>query len=136
MKAPFSSGFHKEGSSSTVSAQKGDIFRLRLEAICRRVVASKTWNSQSLPDDECSDTGGSRQFSRVNCRGKLETRESAYRLPGLCGLPLQSALWAGWTTGPTQGMQSGDSQNHDSAASTGKCGTPERRRPEPSSRRS
>jgi hypothetical protein len=47
---------------------------------------------QGLPDGECGDAGGSRQFSRVNCRGKLETRVSAYRLPGLCGLPLQSAL--------------------------------------------
>jgi hypothetical protein len=39
-----------------------------------------------LPDDDCGDAGGSWQFSRVNCWGKLETRASANRLPGHCGL--------------------------------------------------
>jgi hypothetical protein len=79
-------------------------------------------NSQSLPNDDCGDAGGSRQFSRVNCRGKLETRASANRLPGHCGL-LYSPLLE--QAGPlaAAGWQGSDSPNHGSAASTGKSGT-------------
>lgn len=51
-----------------------------------RVSAALKWKPQSLPDDDCGDAGGSWQFSRVNCWGKLETRASANRLPGHCGL--------------------------------------------------
>jgi len=61
-------------------------FWLRVAIFWLRVGAAKTWNSQSLPDDDCGDAGGSWQFSRVNCWGKLETRASADRLPGHCGL--------------------------------------------------
>jgi hypothetical protein len=43
-------------------------------------------NLTGLPKDDCGEAGGSWQFSRVNCRGKLETRASANRLPGHCGL--------------------------------------------------
>ena len=46
----------------------------------------KRWNSQACETIDCGDAGGSRQFSRVNCRGKSEARASACRLPGHCGL--------------------------------------------------
>jgi hypothetical protein len=49
-------------------------------------VQRKRWISQRLPNDDCGDTGGSWQFSRVNCQGHSETRASANRLPGHCGL--------------------------------------------------
>jgi len=64
-----------------------------------------------LPDDDCGDAGGSWQFSRVNCWGKLETRASANRLPGHCGL-LYSLLLE--QAGPlaNAGMQKDDSPNH------------------------
>jgi hypothetical protein len=65
----------------------------------------------SLPDDDCGDAGGSWQFLRVNCRGELETRASANRLPGHCGL-LYSLLLE--RAGPlaNAGLLRSDSQNH------------------------
>jgi hypothetical protein len=38
----FSSAFHKEVSSSTVSAQGRNSFRLRRAAVCRRVISAHT----------------------------------------------------------------------------------------------
>jgi len=65
-----------------------------------------------LPDDDCGDAGGSWQFSRVNCQGKLETRASANRLPGHCGLLYSLLFGAGLGRWPPQGLQRIDSQNH------------------------
>src|SRR5580700_5571791 len=92
-----------------------------------RVGAAQTWNSQSLPDDDCGDAGGSWQFSRVNCWGKLETRASANRLPGHCGL-LYSLLFE--RAGPLANAGVAEKRFSESkfsescsAASTGKSGT-------------
>jgi len=52
-----------------------------------------------LPKDDCGEAGGSWQFSRVNCRGKLETRASADRLPGHCGLLYSLLFGTGWAAG-------------------------------------
>ncbi len=101
---------------------------MRVATFWLRVGSAKTWNSQSLPDDDCGDAGGSWQFSRVNCRGKLETRASANRLPGHCGLLYSLLFGAGWAAGRRRGCEevvlriifSGSR----SASSTGKCGTP------------
>src|SRR5580658_9242936 len=50
------------------------------------VGAAQTWKSQSLPDDDCGDAGGSWQSSRVICWGKVEKHASANGLPGHGGL--------------------------------------------------
>jgi hypothetical protein len=80
--------------------------------------------SQSLPNDVCGDAGGSRQFSRVNCRGKFGNARECGPVARALRPPLQPALWSGLDRWPPQGRQKSDSQNRSSAASTGKSGTP------------
>jgi hypothetical protein len=45
------------------------------------------------------------QFSRVNCRGELETRASACRLPGHCGLLYSLFFGPGWAAGHRRGCR-------------------------------
>src|SRR5258706_5489187 len=55
----FSSAFHKEVLSSTVSAQGGVVFLLRAATICRRVGPPNTWQfSKTCRTNDCGDAGG------------------------------------------------------------------------------
>ena len=81
-----SSAFHKEVSSCTASAQGGKTILLRRETFRRKVGSANTRQSQSLPMMIAVTPVADWQFSRVNCQGNSETRASAYRLPGHCGL--------------------------------------------------
>jgi hypothetical protein len=122
-KAGISSGFHSEVLSSTVSAQAGEGFRLRRAKFCRRVSTAKTLERSTLAERRfCGDAGGSLAISRVNCQGHSETRASANRLPGHCGL-LHFPLLERVGRWPSQRRRRSDSQNRRSAACTGKSGT-------------
>ena len=119
----FSSSIHNEVFLSTASAQLWKVFLLPSAMTCLRVSPANTWQfSSTCPNDVCGDAGGSRQFSRVNCRGKLEPRVSAYRLPGHCGL-LRTCSTSRLGCWLPQWLWSCVSPNRKAATSTGKSGT-------------
>jgi hypothetical protein len=70
----FSSDFHKEVSPSTVSAQAGNVFLLRLATFEMRVGSAKTWHSQSLPTDDCGDAGGRLAILEGELPGEIRRR--------------------------------------------------------------
>jgi hypothetical protein len=101
----FSSAFHKQVSSSTVSAQGCEGFLLRSATNCHRVGSAKREQFLNSLDD-CGMASGSRRFSRVNCRGTFQKmRASACWLPGRCGLLPRLAHWAGKGRWPPQSLQ-------------------------------
>ncbi len=106
---------------------RGKCFLVAGQKVLSQSGCSETWNPQSLPDDDCGDAGGSWQFSRVNCWGKLETRASANRLPGHCGLLYSLLFGAGWAAGQRRGCREAILRIAFLQASTGKCGTPRER---------
>ncbi len=79
-------------------------------------------NSQVIAETMLAVTGGSRRFSRVNCRGELETRASADRLPGHCGL-LKACSLSRLGCWLPRWLWSCVSPNRRAAISTGKSGT-------------
>src|SRR5271155_520883 len=79
-----------------------------VHSFCTRGKCFSVAGRNIVTESVCSANG---QFSRVNCWGKLETRASANRLPGHCGLSTVCSL-SGLGRWPTQGLQRNDSANH------------------------
>ena len=103
----FSSVFHREVSSSTVSAQVGGVFLLRTATICRRVGGSENVEFLSLLNDR-GRASGSWRFSRVNRRGTFRTRAQARSgCPGMRPPPLP-LLGAGRAAGQPQRLRARD----------------------------
>ncbi len=72
----FSCPFHKESLSSTVSSQARPTFLLRAMQPSSKVLSNASVRCLERPAGDCGRVGGSRRFSRVNCRG-VERRASA-----------------------------------------------------------
>jgi hypothetical protein len=75
-------------------------------------VQRKRGSSQSLPNDDCGDAGGSWQFSRVNCQGKFGNARECEPVARALRPPLRSAVRSGLGCWLLQGLQRNDSQNH------------------------
>jgi hypothetical protein len=87
----FSLAFHKESRSSTASSQPRADFLLRPFSPSSTVLNNAHVRClQSLRGD-CSRAGGTRRFSRVNCREVPKTCSGAFRTPGRCGLLSESS---------------------------------------------
>ena len=84
---PFSFPFHKEVSSSTVSAQASIDFPLRIDSECAHSAHSANVSCIE-PARDCNRAGGDRWFSRVNHREGF--RNALRCVPGNSGVAASS----------------------------------------------
>lgn len=131
----FSLAFHKESRSSTASSQHSADFLLRSFSHSSTVLNNAHVKClQSLLGD-CSRAGGTRRFSRVNCREVPKTCSGAFRTPGRCGLlsesssqngtePPATAIPAGLDSRTTVRRMTDPASSHDVHGQCGSGGWP------------